>query len=213
MLKLFDYRPSQNAYKVRLLLNHLALPYETVEIGIFDGDGQTEEYRAINPTGAVPAVRLEDGRVLAESMAILWYFAEGTAYLPADAFTRAKALQWLSFENDYLQNSIGSLRYWTLTGKRERRPPELVAGKVQTAIRVLGILDGALAHQPFLTGRDYTIADMACFAYTHLADDADLRLADYPHVTAWLSRVRSQPRFLDRVYPYSVDPSSVRELP
>ena len=213
MLKLFDYLPSQNAYKARLLFSHLDLPYETVQVGIFDGEGQTDAYRAINPTGAVPAVQLEDGRVLAESMAILCYFAEGTPYLPRDAFLRAKTLQWLSFENDYLQNSIGSLRYWALTGKRERRPSELVAGKVHTATRVLGILDRALASQPFLVGRDYTIADMACFAYTHLAADAELPLAEYGNVTAWLSRVRSQPRFLDKVYPYSVDPGSSRELP
>jgi glutathione S-transferase len=213
MLKLFDYLPSQNAYKVRLLLSHLAVPYETVQVGIFDGQGQTDEYRAINPTGAVPAVQLEDGRVLAESMAILCYFAEGTPYLPGDAFQRAKTLQWLSFENDYLQNSIGSLRYWTLTGKRERRPEDLVAGKTATAKKCLQILDDALAREPFLVGGKYTIADIACFAYTHLAADADLPLAEYRHVAAWLARVRSQPRFLDKVYPYSVDPGSSRELP
>lgn len=213
MLKLFDYRPSQNAYKVRLLLSHLSVPFETVEIGIFKGEGQTAEYRAINPTGAVPAIQLEDGRVLAESMAILWYLAEGTPYLPGDAFARAKTLQWLSFENDYLQNSIGSLRYWTLTGKRDRRPPELVAGKVSTATKVLGILDRALGAQPFLAGRDYTIADIACFAYTHVAGDAGLPLDDFRQVSAWLVRVRAQPRFLARVYPYSVDPHSADELP
>jgi glutathione S-transferase len=213
VIKLFDYLPSQNAYKVRLLFSHLALAHETIEVAIFDGAGQTPQYRAINPTGVVPAVQLENGRVLAESLAILWYFADGTEYLPADPFTRAKVLQWLSFENDYLQNSIGSLRYWTLTGKREHRPAELVAGKVQTATRVLGILDTALAQQPFLVGERYTIADMACFAYTHLAEDARLPLASFPNVVAWLARVRAQPRFLAKVYPYSVDPSSGRELP
>ena len=107
MITLYDYLPSQNAYKVRLLLSHLDIPYRTVPVGIFAGEGQTAEYRAINPTGAVPAIRLDDGRVLAESLAILCYLAEGSRYLPADAVARAKVLQWLSFENDYLQNSIG----------------------------------------------------------------------------------------------------------
>ena len=211
MLKLYDYRPSQNAYKVRLLLNHLARPYETVEVSIFEGAGQAPAYRAINPTGAVPGLQLEDGRVLGESLAILVYLAEGTPYLPADAYERAKVLQWLSFENDYLQNSIGSLRYWKLTGKR--RPAEVVEGKTQVALRCLRILDEALARADFLVGGRYTIADMACFAYTHLAEDAGLPLAEYPNVLAWIGRVQAQPGFLDRVYPYSVDPHSGGELP
>ena len=211
MLKLYDYLPSQNAYKVRLLLSHLGRPYETVPVSIFEGQGQAPGYRAINPTGAVPGLQLEDGRVLGESLAILCYLAEGTPYLPADAYERAKVLQWLSFENDYLQNSIGSLRFWKLTGKQ--RPPELVEGKTAIALRCLRILDEALAGADFLVGRRYTIADMACFAYTHLAEDAALPLRDYANVVAWIARVRAQPGFLDRVYPYSVDPHSAVELP
>lgn len=212
MLTLFDYRPSQNAWKVRQLLRHLSLPHDTVEIALFDGEGQGDAYRAVNPTGAVPAIRLDDGRVLGESMAILWHLAEGTRYLPSDAFARAKVLQWLSFENDYLQNSIGSLRYWTLTDKIARRPAELVAGKRATALRVLRILDEALAASPFLAG-DYGIADIACFAYTHLARDADLPLERHARVAAWLERVRAQAPGLAPVYPYSVDPHRARELP
>src|SRR5262245_61281130 len=137
MLTLYDYLPSQNAYKVRVLLSHLRIPYRTVEVGIFEGAGQTAEYRAINPTGAVPAFQLEAGRVLSEPLAVLTYLAEGSPYLPADAFARAKVLQWLSFENDYLQNSIGSLRHWRLTGKLARRPTQLVDGKLAIARRCL----------------------------------------------------------------------------
>lgn len=182
-------------------------------MGIFDGGGQAEAYRAINPTGAVPAIRLDDGRVLAESLAILCFLAEGSPYLPDEPFARAKVLQWLSFENDYLQNSVGSLRYWTLTGKRARRPPELVAGKEAQALKVLGILDRALAAQPFIAGDAYTIADMACCAYTQVADEAGLPLAAHRHVTAWLARVRAQRGFEVPVHPYSIDPSSAHELP
>ncbi len=213
MLKLFDYLPSQNAWKVRALLHHLGRPHQTVPVSIFEGAGQDESYRRVNPTGAVPAIQLDDGRVLAESLAILTWLAEGTPYLPADAFERAKVLQWLSFENDYLQNSIGSLRFWTLTGKLGRRPPELVESKRKTALRCLRILDDALAAQPFLVGGRYTIADMGCYAYTHLAEDAGLPLRDYGNVTAWIGRVRAQPGFLATVYPYSIDPHSAHELP
>lgn len=213
MLKFYDYLPSQNAWKVRALLHHLGRPHESVAVSIFEGAGQAEAYRRVNPTGAVPAIQLDDGRVLSESLAILAYLAEGTPYLPAEAFERAKVLQWLSFENDYLQNSIGSLRFWTLTGKLARRPPELVEGKRTTALRCLRILDDALAAPPFLVGGRYTIADMGCYAYTHLAEDAGLPLRDYPNVVGWIARVRAQPGFLAAVYPYSIDPHSVDELP
>lgn len=211
MLTLYDYRPSQNAWKVRQLLTHLGRDYATVEVSIFEGHGQSPEYRAVNPTGAVPGLRLDDGRVLGESLAILSYLADGTPYLPADAYARGKVLQWLSFENDYLQNSIGSLRFWKLTGKP--RPAALVGSKTQIALRCLRILDEALASVPFLVGERYTIADIACFAYTHLAEDAGLPLSDHPHVLAWLARVRAQPGHLARVYPYAVDPHSTGELP
>ncbi len=213
MITLYDYLPSQNAYKVRLLLNHLAIPYRTELVSIFAGEGQTPGYLAVNPTGAVPALRLEDGRVLAESGAILCYLAEGTRYLPEDRYLRARVLQWLSFENDYGQNSIGSLRFWTLTGKLPRRPPELVASKRSAALRVLGILDGALAESPFLVAEEYTIADMACYAYTHLAEDAGLPLAEYRNVVRWIGRVREQPGFLAQTYAYAIDPHSTKELP
>ena len=211
MITLYDYLPSQNAYKVRLLLSHLGLPWRTEIVSIFEGRGQDPDYLRINPTGAVPAIRTEDGKVLAESLAILTFLAEGTCYLPQDPYERARALQWMSFENDYLQNSIGSLRFWKLTGKQ--RPSELVEGKTATALRCLRILDEALARAEFLVGGRYTIADMACFAYTHLAEDAGLPLRDYPHVLAWIGRVRAQPGFLERVHPYSVDPHSGAELP
>lgn len=213
MLTLFDYLPSQNGYKIRLLLNQLAIPYCSEQVGIFAGEGQRPEYLAINPTGAVPAVRFDDGRVLAESNAILVHFAEGSALLPDDAFGRAKALQWMSFEGDYLQPTIGSLRYWTLTGKLPRRPPELVEGKRQGGLKVLRILEREFAQRPFILGERYSVADIALFAYGHLAEDAGIGLAQFPQVRAWIGRVRAQPRFVAEIHPYSIDPHSVNELP
>ena len=213
MLTLYDYLPSQNGYKIRLLLNQLDRPYRTETVSIFEGEGQRPEYLAINPTGAVPAIRLEDGRVLAESNAILFHLAEGSRFLPADSFQRAKVLQWMSFEADYIHSTAGSLRYWTLTDKLGRRPAAMIEAKRQGALKALAALDRELAQRPFIVGDDYTIADISLFGYTHLARDADLPLGNYRNVIAWIDRVRSQPRFLDRVYPYSIDPHSSNELP
>lgn len=213
MLTLFDYLPSQNAYKIRLLLHHLGLPYRTEIVSIFEGAGQEPEYLAVNPTGAVPAIRLDDGRVLAESNAILGYLAEGTPYLSGDRYDRAVVHQWMSFEADYVQTTIGSLRYWVLTGKVERRPPDIVESKRAGGLKALAILDHALAARPFVAGSAYTIADMSVFAYGHLAGDAGLPIGDYRHVCAWIDRVRSQAGFLAEMFPYSIDPHSGRELP
>jgi glutathione S-transferase len=212
MLTLYDYLPSQNAYKVRLLLSHLGLPYRTVMVSIFEGAGQDPSYLAVNPTGAVPALRLDDGRVLAESNAILTYLASGTQYLPAEAFAAAKVQQWMSFEQDYVL-SIASLRHWTMTGKLARRPAALVEMRRAGGLRALQILERELALRPFITGDTYTIADIALFAYTHRADEAGLPLREFPHVCDWIERVRAQPGFLDEHYPYSIDPHSSGELP
>jgi glutathione S-transferase len=212
MLTLYDYLPSQNAYKVRLLLQHLQRPYRTEIVSIFEGEGQRPAFLAVNPTGAVPALRLEDGRVLAESNAILAYLAHGSPYLPADAFGNAKVHQWLSFEQDYV-TAIATLRHWTMTGKLARRATALVARHRRVALGALAILERELAQRPFIAGDAYTIADMSLFAYTHLAHEAELPLDEHAHVLAWIDRVRAQPGFLATCHPYSIDPFSRGELP
>lgn len=134
MLTLFDYLPSQNAWKVRLLLNHLGRPYRTVPISIFEGAGQSAEFRRVSPTGTVPAIQLDDGRVLAESNAILAYLADGTPYLPGDPFDRARVQQWLHFEQERVESVIGTLRHWTMTGKLARRSPEVIEAKRSSGV-------------------------------------------------------------------------------
>jgi len=213
MLTLFDYLPSQNAWKVRQLLNHLGRPHKTEYVSIFEGEGQRPEYLAVNPTGAVPAIRLDDGHVLGESNAILAFLAEGTPYLPSDAFGRAKVLQWLSFEGNYVEPAIGTLRHWILTGKDARRPRELVESRRGASMKALGILDRELASRPFIAGDAYTIADISLFAYTSRAHEAKLPLGDFANVVAWIERVEAQPGFLAKMYPYSIDPNSGGELP
>lgn len=213
MITLYDYLPSQNAYKVRLLLSHLQRPYRTEIISIFEGEGQRPEYLAINPTGAVPAIKLDDGRVIAESNAILFFLADGTPYLPDDRFARAKVLQWLSFEGDYVQSTVATLRHWVMTGKTARRSAALVEARREGSLKTLAILDRELSGRAWLAGPGYGIADIAVFAYVHRAEEADLPLSDFPHVVAWIERVRSQPNFLAETFPYSIDPHSGKELP
>ena len=213
MITLYDYLPSQNAYKVRLLLSHLRRPYVTKQVAIFDGEGQRDAFLAKSPTGAVPVLELEDGRVLTESNAILGYLAEGTAYLPTDPWERAQVFRWMYFEEDFIQNGLASLRHWTMTGKLARRSAEMIATKQAVSRKTLKILEAWLAHRPFLTESGYTIADMSVFAYVSRADEAGLPLTDYPAVNSWVARVRAQDGFLDTVHPYSIDPSSGSELP
>jgi len=212
MLTFFDYLPSQNAFKIRLLLNQLQVPHHTKIISIFEGEGKTAAYRQINPTGAVPAILLADGRSIAESNAILAFLAEGSRFLPDGHYERAKVNQWLSFEQDYVQNTIGALRYWTMTSKLDKRPPALVASKRSAATTALAIVDAALTDRHFICGDAYTIADMSLFAYASRAEEADITLAPYPAFRAWVERVESQPGFVGQVHPYSVDPHSSAEL-
>lgn len=213
MITLYDYLPSQNAYKVRLLLQHLKRPYQTRLVSIFEGEGKTPEFLLKSPTGAVPVLELEDGCVLTESNAILSYLAEGTPYLPTDAWARAQVHRWMYFEEDLIQNGLASLRYWTMTGKLPGRDPALLAAKRAVSAKTLAILDQWLDGREFLTDAGYTIADMCVFAYVSRSDEAGLPLADRPNVAAWVARVRAQPGFLAEVHPYSIDPASTAELP
>lgn len=212
MLTLHDYLPSQNGYKVRLLLSHLERPYRTRLVSIFEGEGRSAGFRALNPVGAVPVLELEDGRTLAESNAILFYLAEDTPYLPLGPWQRAQVLRWMFFEEDYVQNGLASLRHWTMTGKLARRTPEMIAGRRATSVKTLEILERRLGQHPFLVDAGYTVADMSLFAYVSRAHEAEIPLQPYPGVRAWIARVRAQPGFLDEVHPYSVDPHSGGEL-
>jgi glutathione S-transferase len=213
MITLYDYLPSQNAYKVRLLLNHLDRPCVTKIVQIFAGEGRSPSFLAKSPSGAVPVLELEDGRLLTESNAILFYLAQGTPYLPSDAWNQAQVLRWMFFEEDFIQNGLASLRHWTLTGKLARRSPEMIGAKQAVSRKTLDILERWLQARSFLTDAGYSIADMSLFAYVSRAGEAGIDLTAYPAVIAWIERVRSQPHFLEAVHPYSMDPDSSKELP
>ena len=200
-------------FRVIWLLEEMGLPYKLRQVDLLKGVENDPEFLAINPTGAVPAIRLGDGRVLGESSAILAYLAEGTPYLPGDAFGRAKVLQWLSFEQNYVEPAIGTLRHWILTCKDARRPRELLESRRAASLKALGVLDRELASRPFVAGAAYSIADISLFAYASRADEAKLPLGDFANVGAWIARVEAEPGHLATTYPYSIDPHSAGELP
>ena len=212
MLTLYDYLPSQNAYKVRLLLNQTGTPFRSKYISIFEGEGKTEAYKAISPTGTVPAIELENSITVAESNAILIYLSEGTQFLPDSPTTRAKVFQWLFFEGEVIQSGIATLRHWILTGKDKNRSQELLTSKRELSIKSLEIMNTHLKQNDYFVGEYYTVADISLFAYVHLAGEANLPLDNYRNIIQWIERVRSQDRFLGEIFPYSIDPYSVREL-
>ena len=207
MLTLYDYLPSQNGWKIRVLLGLLDIPYDTRHVSIFEGESHTPTLLSLNPAGAVPVLGLGDGRAIAESNAILAYLAEGTPYLPRDRYDRAKVLQWLFFEQYHVEPIIGSLRFWTLTGRLERNRA-MVAGKREAGIRTLTAMNSALGGAGFLVGENLSIADISVYAYSHRAEDCGFPLADYPAVSAWVSRVREAIGPNYPIHPYSVDPHS-----
>jgi glutathione S-transferase len=192
-MKLYDFLPSGNGYKVRLLLAQLGRRFTLVEKDIAKGEARTPDFLALNPNGRIPVLELDDGRHLAESDAILFYLAEGTPFLPTDRFARADVLRWMFFEQYSHEPYIAVARAWlhALTG-RKYEPRELEA-KMVGGYQALDVMERHLAGRPFFVEDRYSIADVALYAYTHVAHEGNFHLDRYPNVRAWLARVASQP--------------------
>jgi glutathione S-transferase len=201
MLTLYDYLPSQNGWKIRTLLEILDIPYRIRPVAIFSGESRRPEFLAKNPAGAIPALELEDGRTIAESNAILCYLGQGTPLLPADPYSHAKTLQWLFFEQYYVEPTLGTLRFWALTGRLDANAP-LVPGKRDNAARALAGMQFALSQTPYFVGERFTIADLAIYAYAHLMADAGFDAAAYPAVARWFERVALEIGPGHPVHPY-----------
>ena len=204
MLKLYDYLPSQNGFKVRLLLQHLGQPYQHVPVAIFQGESRTPEFLEKNPVGAIPVLEPQPGVYIAESSAILCYLAEGTVYLPSERLARARVMQWLFFEQYYVEPTIGTLRYWVLSGK-EKANEALAAAKRSGGERALDALERHLSKHPFLANDSYSIADIAVFGYGHLAAEGQFDLSSRPSFVKWIDRVKAQSKALPQIYPYTQD--------
>jgi len=193
MLRLHDYAPSGNGYKVRLLLTLLGTPFEWVEHDITKGETRTPDFLRLNPNGRIPVLELEDGSALAESNAILVYLAEGTRFLPEDRFERALVLQWLFFEQYSHEPNIATLRYWITHDllDDERRP--MVESKRRWGYAALDVMERHLGARRYVVGERYSIADIALYAYTHVAEEGAFDLARYGVVRRWLERVAAEP--------------------
>jgi glutathione S-transferase len=196
MLRLYDYYDSGNGYKVRLLLAQLGIPYEYVEKDIMQGETRTPEFLKLNLNGRIPVVVLEDGTPLAESNAILFYFAEGTPLLPADKLGRARVLQWLFFEQYSHEPYVAVARFLLRHTEPDDPRRSMLEQRQKGGYAALGVMEPHLAENPFLVGGRYSIADIALYAYTHVADQGGCELSSYPCVRAWLARVEAQPGYV-----------------
>jgi glutathione S-transferase len=190
---LYESQVSGNCYKVRLLLAQLGLDYERREVDVIDRSHRAELLGELNPALRVPTLVLDDGRPLAESNAILWYLAADTPYLPVDRFERAKVLQWLFFEQYSHEPYIAVARFWLAIAQAPPSQDELAA-KQRGGYQALDAMERHLGARQFLLGDRYTIADIALYAYTHVAHEGGFDLSEHRAVCAWLARVEAQPR-------------------
>ena len=195
-MHLFDYLDSGNGYKVRLLLAQLGQRYDWTEVDIDAGKTRVPEFLKRNPNGRIPTLELDDGTNLAESNAILWYLAEGTTFVPSDRLGRAQALQWMFFEQYSHEPYVATPRFIVkhLPADHPRRaevPDRLARGR-----EALAVMETHLEERQFFAGKRYSIADIALYAYTHVAHEGGHDLAPYPRVNAWLKRVASQRRYV-----------------
>src|ERR1700731_1975384 len=194
MYKLYSMQRSGNSYKVRLALALLNAPYRAIEIDILRGESRTPDFLAKNPSGQVPLLEVEEGRYLAESNAILWYVAGGTPLAPDDRIERAQALQWMFFEQHSLEPNLGAAYFWlTLVKGGRELQSHAFEDWMGEGHRGLGVMENHIALPDFFAADRYTVADIALYAYTHVAHLCDFDLTPYPAVRAWLKRVVAQP--------------------
>ncbi len=190
---LYDSPVSGNCYKVRLLLAHLGIPYERRAMDVVDRSNREEVLGGLNPALRVPTLVLDDGRSLGESGAILWYFGEGTPFVPQDRYERAQVLQWMFFEQYDHEPAIAVARFWLAFSGRADEVRDQVPEWQAKGNRALAAMERHLDGRAWLVGEHMTIADIALYAYTHVADEAGFDLGPYPAIRAWLERVASQP--------------------
>jgi glutathione S-transferase len=198
-MRLYTYAGSGNGYKVELLLALLGRQVERIEVSLFAGESRTPEFLAKNPAGRIPVLQLDDGSHLPESNAILWHLARDTAFLPAVGREQDRVLAWLMFEQSEVEPVIGSARFWILTGRDRARRDELER-RLVWGRQTLELLDRELRDRPFLAGDRASIADLAVYAYAHLAPEIDLAVGS--HMQAWIDRIAALPGFIPAALQY-----------
>ncbi|QCI63423.1 glutathione S-transferase family protein [Phreatobacter stygius] len=197
-LTLHAMQRSANCYKVRLALAHLGQDFVLKDVDIRRGDTRTPEFLALNPRGRVPVLQLDDGTVLIESNAILLFLGEGTRFVPEDKIARARMMQWMFFEQNSHHPSIGEARFWMtlIPGGRELKR-DLIDDWMEQAEGALARMQDQLTRHPFIAGDSFTLADIALYANTHLAAEADLNLQAFPAVFDWIGRIAAMPGHVD----------------
>ena len=190
---LYNSPVSGNCYKVRLLLAHLGIPYERRDLDVVDRSNRGDVLGGLNPDLRVPTLVLDDGRPLAESGAILWYFGEGTRFVPEDAYDRAKVLQWMLFEQYTHEPAIAVVRFLVAYSGDAERHAETVERRTPAGYRALGAMEQHLDGHPYFVGDALTLADIALYAYTHVAHEGGFELQGYPGIRAWIDRVAAEP--------------------
>lgn len=195
MYTLYSMQRSGNCYKVRLALAQLRIPYRLIEVDVLKGEHRTPEFRLKNPSGRVPLLEMAPGRYLPESNAILWHIARGTPLAPEDALDRAEALRWMFFEQNTIEPSVGAAYFWLalVRGGRDLKI-HAIESWTEVGYHALGVMEEHLYTHRFFAADRYTIADIALYAYTHIANLADFDLTGYPAIRGWLMRVAEQPR-------------------
>jgi len=190
---LYDSPVSGNCYKVRLLLTHLGIPFERQTMEVADRSNRADVLGGLNPALRVPTLVLDDGRALAESGAILWYFGEGTPFVPGDRYERAQVLQWMFFEQYDHEPSIAVVRFWLAYSGRPEAFADRLEERTAAGYRALGAMERHLEGREFFVGREPTLADIVLYAYTHVAGEGGFELGRYPAVRVWLGRVAAMP--------------------
>jgi len=191
---LYDSPVSGNCYKVRLLLSHLELPFERRTVDVVDRSNRDELLGDLNPAQRVPTLVLDDGRPLAESGAILWFFGEGTRFVPDDAYDRAQVLQWMFFEQYEHEPAIAVARFWlAYSGQPEEAYAKRLPARHEAGYRALAAMERHLEERDYFVGDGLSLADIALYAYTHVADEGGFDLSGYPRVRAWIERVAAEP--------------------
>jgi glutathione S-transferase len=191
---LYDSSVSGNCYKVRLLFAHLGIPYERRGLDVADRSDRPEVLGGLNPSLRIPTLILEDGRQLGESGAILWYFGEGTGFVPEDRYQRAQVLQWMFFEQYDHEPALAVVRFWVTYSGRSEAFADRLEERRAAGYRALDAMEAHLADgKEYFVGDRLTLADIVLYAYTHVAHEGGFDLERYPAIRAWLDRVAAEP--------------------
>ena len=196
MYKLYDFLPSGNGYKVRLLLSQLQFAFERIELNIVNGETRNPEFLAKNPNGKIPLLEIAPNKFISESNAILYYLSQGTKYFPQDKYEQGKVMEWLFFEQYSHEPNIATPRFWITELKQANQYQKEIEQKRKLGYAALNVMEQHLKKRDFFVANKYTIADIALYAYTHVAEEGGFDLTPFPAINTWFTRIESQPRYI-----------------